>query len=131
MTDGAERIEVYVGPDSAKVLVERLDDGRYRVAECPWLFEEFGYDDIIKVELDTDSAGRFVGVERASVLRRSSFVLSARSAESPRLADVLEAVVAEGGYWERAFGGLLFTALPPDSSLNVAALLEQLIAHPD
>ena len=88
--------------------------------------EDFGYDDVIEVEAEFHGAFPFVRVIEQSGLVRSTSILSQAAATNPKLATLLDEVVQAGGYWERAFGGALFIALPPNAGIDVNAALASL-----
>ena len=109
------------------VMVEPVSDYAARVCECMWMVESFDFDDVIELASAEDGqAFRFVRVIEQSPLVRTSAVLSEGAAASGELDALLGDVVEAGGYWERAFGGGLFVAVPPDSDLNVMERLDSL-----
>ena len=103
----AESINIVVGGDQYNVLVEHLNGVAYRVAECPWFVEEFGYDDIIELEREEAGVASFVQVRQVSRRLRSWFVLDRLAASSLALPRALDAVTASGASGKQAKGGSL------------------------
>lgn len=69
---------------------------------------------------------RFVRVVEASPLVTLEFLLSREVAESEAFGRVLDHVRDRGGIWERAFGGMVFVHVPPETVDDVKSRLAEL-----
>lgn len=102
------------------MLIEWTSESTCRVRECSWFVDEFEYDDEIEVApAPVPESYRFLSLVQRSPLVRTTFVVDPTTADSPMLGALFAAVDAAGGYWERAFGGAVFVALPPGSGVSI------------
>ncbi|HEX2836108.1 MAG TPA: hypothetical protein VHW00_24095 [Thermoanaerobaculia bacterium] len=69
---------------------------------------------------------RFVRVAEASPFVTLEFLLSREVAESEAFGRVLDHVRDQGGIWERAFGGMVFVHVPPETANDVKSRLAEL-----
>ena len=65
----------------------------------------------------------------SSALKSVSCILPEGLFESERLAGLLDRVVASGGNWERAFGGVLLLHLPPSEESSILDRLNVLLEN--
>lgn len=119
-----ETVHISCASGTGPLLIRWTSDATCRVLECPWFLDEFGYDDEIEIARSPDTATlQFLRLVRPSPLVRTTLVLDAATASSPKFDALADAVDAVGGYWERAFGGAAFVALPPGSGVDAEAIL--------
>jgi hypothetical protein len=122
----AEEIEVIFPEGSETLRVVSLGENRYRLEDTSFLVGDVFYGDVVELARRPDGATAFVRVISRSGLKITSAILTAAMQESPGLQSVLDRVMALGGNWERAFGGILVVHLPPDAPMDVEAELRAL-----
>jgi len=112
MEPKAVMIQVYIEQGLTESLsLTALGDGRYR-AEVSSIFSGINRGDVIEAEPSTDGGIRLVKVIEQSPMVTLRWLVPEGIAESDELGQFLEKVVAVGGCWERALGGLLILHLP-------------------
>lgn len=108
-----------IGP----VRVSRAGEGLWRLEEDPLLTEECRLGDLIAAAEGADGELVLQRVVEKGPWRTMVFTLSKEIAESPRLGELLEQLYAEGGQWDRVFGGMLYVHLPRGRRLNAGRAL--------
>ena len=115
--------EVYAVPVSPRL---------YRLEETPIMAnredDPVHAGDVIEVEPLPDGTHRLVRLVERSPMRHFSWTVPRRFVESEEYGRFGAAVEAAGGWWESAFGGLLWVHLPPESPFDPAAELSRRIA---
>lgn len=117
---------------SESVGVEPCGPRRFRLADTPILAN---YDedpmwagDVIETELLPDDTHQILRVVERSPMRHFSWSVPAFFVASAEYGRFGAAVVAAGGWWQSAWGGLLWVHLPPMSPFDPAAELADRIA---
>lgn len=121
--DGQTRIGFENG-DSEDLLVTSLGGDLYRLEESS-LLGEASYRDVIRARRLSDGSLLFQGVETRSDLIMQSWLLSEQIIASPLFCDILAQVMASGGNWEQAFGGLILIHTPQHLAEEVATRIER------
>ena len=124
-------VKLKSGAASGPMAVEPLPSGLFRVAVQPWLWEGFGFDDIVELRKMGSDEYEFVRVVERSSLARHCWIVGRETAESKALQALLDDVSDAGGHWERAFGGAVFIALPADSEINPDERMKRIAAPSD
>lgn len=87
--------------------------------------EELGdlprYGDLIETKAGPNGTLVFVRVLERGAYRHYDAMVTQEIAESQSLELLLDEVVAEGGRWERIFGGFLYVSLPETSRMDFDA----------
>ena len=91
-------------------------------------FGEVYYGDVIEVVQGTKGENRFSRVVSRSGLQVNVFVLPQSAFASANWESFQHLVTAQGGIWERAYGGVLFVHMPPGSTLDVSDEVKSLTA---
>jgi hypothetical protein len=105
------------------VLAEEVGDGLWYLHETP-LFgsEPARFATVIEVEPTKEGRLRFLRVVERSPYRTWDWmILYERLILSPEFEALKERIMAEGGNWEHAMGGLFMVHLPPESTLDPEA----------
>lgn len=110
--DGRTRI-MFENGDSEDLIVTSLTSNLYRLEESSFVGEMRYLDVIRAIPLEGGSL-LFKEVVTPSTLATQSWVVSKEIVESPELSKVLDRVMAIGGNWEQAFGGVLIIHLPKE-----------------
>ncbi len=104
------------------VLAEEVGDDLWYLHETPLVGSEMArFADVIEVEPTKEGRLRFLRVVERSPYRTWDWVLYERLILSPEFEALKERIMAEGGNWEHAMGGLFMAHLPPDSTLDPEA----------
>jgi len=74
---------------------------------------------VIKAKLLDDEVLQLSSVEVRSGLAVQSWILSEAIIAAPPFQAILGDVIAAGGNWEQAFGGLLLIHTPPDVATEI------------
>ena len=101
--------------------VELLRRDLYRLLATPVLSEAAQYGDVVAATPGNDDILQFRRVVEPSGVKTWRWILTREVVESRELASLCAAVCDQGGYWDRALGGVVSLALPPDSRLDVDA----------
>ena len=109
----------YENGDNEDLLVTPLGNNLYRLEESS-LFGEASYRDVIHAARRDDGGLLFLNLETPSDLVMQSWVLGQEIIDSPGFRSILEQVMALGGNWEQAFGGLVLVHTPPDRVEEIA-----------
>jgi hypothetical protein len=117
---------------SEEVYVELVGPLRYRLEVTPIVAnledDPLYGGDVIEAEPLPDGTHRLVRVIERSPMRHFDWIVPRRFVESAEYARFGAAVEAEGGWWESAFGGLLWVHLPTASAFDPQAELSRRIA---
>jgi hypothetical protein len=111
--------------DSEELLVTALGNDCYRLEESS-LLGEARYRDVIRAIRRADGGLLFHGIETRSDLVTQSWLLSEDILDSTECGSLLCEVMAMGGNWERAFGGLLLVHIPESSAAEIAERVKKL-----
>lgn len=98
--------------DTEELLVTPIGTNLYQLEESS-LFGEVQYHDVIVTETQDNGVLQLLQIAKSSGLKTASWILPETAFESPTLKALLDRVMAVGGNWERAFGGMLTLHLPP------------------
>lgn len=130
-----DRIQITFRVDdevAESVGVESLGGGLFRLADTPMMAntedDPLWAGDVIEAELLPDDTHRLVRVVERSPMRHFSWCVPSFFAGSAEHARFGAAVVAAGGWWESALGGLLWAHVPSTSSFDPVEELSQRIA---
>lgn len=123
--DGRTRITFDNG-DSEELLVTPLGGDLYRLEESS-LFGEAMYQDVIKAKHLEDGGLQFSSVETRSGMAVQSWILSEGVITDAPFQSILRDVMAAGGNWEQAFGGLLLIHTPPDIANEIFARVQECV----
>ena len=127
---GEERTRVWFeNGDSEELLLTPLEGDRYRLEESSFIGEA-RYGDVIRASCRDGGGLAFLGIETPSNLITQSWVLSQSILDSPECSLLLDHVMAIGGNWERAFGGILLVHTPQGSEGGVAERIKQIADLP-
>lgn len=111
-----------------ELMVTQLAERLYRLEETPVFCElDFSVGDVIEADLEAEKCLRFRRLAEPSPLVRSCWTLSRQVADSQELQHFLDEVLKVGGAWERNFVGVLHLYLPPDTTIDPASRLEQMV----
>ncbi len=116
---------VFDNGDSEDVTVTPLGSDLYRLEESSF-WGEIRYLDVIRATVRDDGSLLFKEVVKPSELATESWVLSKEIMASGELRAVLDRVIALGGNWEQAFGGVLMVHVPKQSMEMIAAQIKSL-----
>jgi hypothetical protein len=120
-----ERTRVWFGNgDSEELLLTPVDGDLYRLEESSFIGEA-RYGDVIRGSRRDDGL-LFLGIETRSNLVSQSWILSEAVLDCPECGSLLDDVMAMGGNWERAFGGVLLVHTPEGSEEEIADRVKQL-----
>ncbi|HEY4357242.1 MAG TPA: hypothetical protein VGN16_15945 [Acidobacteriaceae bacterium] len=104
---------------SENLLLTKLSPGILRLEESSLSGEfELYYHDVIEARVEPGLPLRFLRVVSKSGLVTKTFFLSKQLAESAAVNTLLARIMAVGGNWERAFGGLFILHFPPDEAAS-------------
>jgi len=103
---------VFENGDSEWLILTKVGEGLYRLEESSFAGEAM-YGDTIRADSTPNGDLIFRGLAERSALKSQSWVLSAELIESEPINAILANVIAAGGMWERAFGGVLLIHTPP------------------
>jgi hypothetical protein len=109
--------------------VQHIDENEYLLEESA-TFGDVKWHDIVELAPISNDEYLFVKVLQKSGFNVCTFVLSKQVIESQDLKDLLDHVISIGGNWEIAYGGVLFTHLPPESDLNLEQALRLIVRKP-
>lgn len=115
--------------DSEELLLTPVEGDLYRLDESSFIGEA-RYGDVIRASCRDDGGLVFLRIETPSGLVAQSWVLSQSVLDSPECVLLLEHVVAIGGNWERAFGGILLVHTPRGSEGEIAERIKQIANLP-
>lgn len=121
--DGRTRITFDNG-DSEDLLLTPLGDDLYRLEESSLLGEAM-YRDVIKAKPLQDGGLQFSSVEARSGLTVQSWIVSEEIIAATPFHAILRDVMASGGNWEQAFGGVLLIHTPPDIATEIFARVQR------
>jgi hypothetical protein len=115
-------------PDGSEdsLAVTHIDDEVVVLHETSLLQEEYRFGTKIAVRVLDGNVLEVREIVAKSTFETLEFLLPQAVAESPYLDQLLSRVVAEGGGWERMFGGVLLVHIPEKRRINVAAQLERI-----
>jgi hypothetical protein len=123
--DGMRPIELEFAGEIAMVetvLAEEVGDGLWYLHETPLFGSELArFAEVIEVEPTKEGRLRFLRVVERSPYRTWDWILTERLILSPEFEALKERIMAEGGNWEHAMGGLFMAHLPPESTLDPEA----------
>jgi hypothetical protein len=120
--DGRTRITFGNG-DSEELLLTPVGEDLYRLEESSLLGEAM-YRDVIKAKLLDDGGLQFLHIEARSGLTVQSWLVSEDMIAASDFQAILSDVMAVGGNWEQAFGGLLLIHTPPDNATEFFARVQ-------
>jgi hypothetical protein len=115
--------------DSEDLLVTSLGGDLYRLEQSSFIGDAM-YGDVVRARRREDGVLLFLGIEAHSDLVSQSWVLSRAILDSPECSSVLDDVLASGGNWERAFGGVLLIHVPEARAQEFADRVKQLPGSP-
>ena len=125
-------MEIRLSFDAASheaVETTELAPGRFRLEDTPLLATEPVYaGDVVEAEPRPDGTYRFSRVAEAAPMRHFSWVVARAFTESPDFRAYTDAVIAAGGRWEGALGGLLFVHVPRDAAFDAEGELSRRLA---
>lgn len=117
---------------SEGVYVEPVGPRLYRLEDSPIVANQeedpVHAGDLTEVEPLPDGTHHLVRVVERSPMRHFDWIVPRVFSESEEYARFGAAVEAAGGWWQGAFGGLLWVHLPPGSALDPGAELSRRIA---
>lgn len=111
--------------DSEELLVTVVGCDLYRVEETS-LFGDANYGDVIRASRRSDGGLLLLGIESRSDLVTQSWILSKDVLDSPECDLLLKDIMADGGNWERAFGGVLLVHTSASSAVATAGRVKAL-----
>jgi hypothetical protein len=123
--NGARTPVCFENGDTEDLVVTPLGDDLYRLEETS-LLGEARYRDVIRARSREDGALLFIRVESPSDLVTQEWLLSQEIIDSPDFGSILERIMAIGGNWERAFGGLLLVHTPENRVREIAEQIKAL-----
>jgi len=115
--------------DSEELLLTPIDGDLYRLEESSFV-GEMRYADVIRASPRDRGGLLFLAIETRSNLVTQSWILSRTILESPGCTSLLNKIVAMGGAWERAFGGVLLVHTPQDLEGEVTDRIKDLMSQP-
>ena len=107
---------VHFRAGSEQLALMRLGDNLYRLEFSRLCAKHPSFGDVIECATLPDGDLKFRRIVKRANYQRLDFVISREVAESERLAQFLEGVMALGGNWERTFGGWLVLFLPESAN---------------
>ena len=120
-------VEFPVESITVSVPLTEVGDGLYRLEGVPLGVGSAGFGDIIEVEPGEEGRLRFVCVAERGGWRTYDFALPLAMMGSERLEALERKLEAQGVYWERLFGGLLFICVPHDVDLDPTSWVESAV----
>jgi len=81
---------------------------------------------VIRRSRRDDGGLLFLAIETRSKLVSQSWILSQAVLDSSECGSLLDDIMAMGGNWERAFGGVLLVHIPEGSEREIADRVKQL-----
>ncbi len=102
---------IYSNGDSEDLLLQQLGPALFLLEESSLLGHGF-YHDSFRATPNQDGSLQFDRVVTPSGLCTNTWILSQSLIESDEIRAVLSDVMALGGNWEQAFGGVLLVHLP-------------------
>jgi hypothetical protein len=123
------QLKVYIPAEASTttLLLEELPNGHYKLKWNDPFSEDMLFGTIIELEKELDEEGSHI-LKR--IVEKSNY--SCESYIFPKEFDysiikpVQDAIIAEGGYWEIIFHGMLYVNLPQDSKLDVQKELNRI-----
>jgi hypothetical protein len=111
-------VEVFFDDRVESVLTKSLGDDRYQLVKPPLGSDLATFGDVVEATRDPHGVLLVRLLVSSAGFCRFEFALPREVIGSQGLADFCEAVMQEGGNWERVFTGLLIVHLLPDSSFD-------------
>lgn len=117
--DDAERFHIkYENGDSEQLKLTEVGPGLYRLEESAFAGDAV-YGDTIRAHRTPSDELIFREIADRSALITQSWILSAEVLAAPPIRAILASVMAAGGMWEQAFGGMLIVHTPPSMAQTV------------
>ncbi len=115
---------VFPDGDFEDIDVTQLGPDSYRLEETPVFTEWVGRFDVFEAERSGEGRLRFLRIVEHSPFEMHSYVLSREIVETGEFESFIEAVVRDGGRWERMMGSILTLYLPKTSALNPREVIQ-------
>jgi hypothetical protein len=123
--EGAATRIYFDGGDSEDLILTPLGDDLYVLEESS-LLGYASYKDVIRARRREDGDFSFISLERPSGFVMQSWPLTQDTIDSSDFGSILEQIMAVGGHWERAFGGLLLVHTPEDRMQEITDRIKAL-----
>ena len=104
-----------------RCIASYIEPGIYRLEESTVMaaVESATYGDIVSLIEQEDGTFVFQSVIKPSGLKRYCHIASEKLVTSPLFQAILVEVMAQGGYWEQVFGGVVDIYLPQTATLDI------------
>jgi len=110
--------------------VTSLDSGLFRLEHSPLFNENIHYGDIVELEHnDDDDSWLFIRIVEPSNWHHFNRILTKSLVHSELFELWLESITERGGFWEVAFGGVVFISYPRNSPINAEVELQEIITN--
>jgi hypothetical protein len=106
--------------------VTSLNNGFFRLEHSPLFNENVHYGDIVELE-HNDKDWLFIRIVESSNWHHFNRILTKSLVQSELFELWLESITKRGGFWEVAFGGVVFISYPRNSPINVEVELQEII----
>jgi hypothetical protein len=115
------------GASFESVLVTSVAPNQYRLEESPVSAERLRFQDLIEVVPQIDGSLHFLQLIEKSTYRSFDFFLPKKVVESKPLKDLCETIMALGGNWEIAMGGLVFLHIPQEVDFDPMESMRKIV----
>src|SRR5687767_8594825 len=121
MSDSIIRDIKIENPSSIDEIIgaQQITENTYLLLENPIFSCLINYGTIIKVEPNESGELVMVGIEKESDYKTRRFLLSTFAKDSDFVTSIGDPIIAAGGTWEVAMGGIAFIHLPKQSNFDL------------
>jgi len=113
-----------------KIGAEQVSDDSYMLLENPLFSCRINYGTIIKALPNDKGELIFVRIVKASNYKTRKFLLSSYTKDIDFSKRIGEPIIAGGGTWEVAMGGIAFIHIPKESAFDLDLLFKENDFHP-
>ena len=110
--------------------VTPLGGNLFRLENSPLFSDDACFGDVVELSQDGDT-WNFVRVAEPSGWIHFSYILAKSLVESEPFEMWLDSITERGGFWEVAFGGVVFIHHPPNGKINAQSEFDELVGRTD
>jgi hypothetical protein len=108
-----------------KIGAEQVSDDSYMLLENPLFSCRFNYGTIVKAQPNDKGELILVHIVKASNYKTRKFLLSSYAKDCDFSKSIGDPVIAAGGTWEVAMGGIAFINIPKGSGFDLDLLFKE------
>lgn len=113
-----------------KIGAEQVSDDSYMLLENPLFSCRMNYGTIVKALPNDKGELIFVRIVKASNYKTRKFLLSSYAKDIDFSKRIGDPIIAAGGTWEIAMGGIAFIHIPKESGFDLDLLFKENDIHP-